>query len=458
MAVTYNDVRKVKPEQGPTQHVPTYEEIRAAIDSGTIPSNMPQSAGVTYSSMFGTGTPITTISGHVQNNKVLYSGGTEGDGESTPKTEFDTYYDAAYAAEKYDFNKLAELYKTDKDEALGLYKDQYDAAIAANEDANRRAAIDARAAYDLAGSRYGTNAEVMAGKGLTGSGYADYLKSKNYATYRSEVANAQRAKEEADAKAKTTYDTGVAEVNADYKTAMAELASAKAKAAAEGYTKYTTADGGVNLAGMNADWKNMSPDEQAAAREQAAATIPDPENAFTYTDEDRVGQQMSKADAFKELDERKKVSNDIITQQEKDYMEELYDAIYTFDTLANDSIGELSGIHTNGSDDVPGREIFTVKLGYSAYSLRLEHDPIADTDTAYMVLKDAPTNKLLSYDGKLYVRVPSGKIFPVYNGADYSDFVNALNFIDINLKPSVSSLKDAAAEKLYGVAEEDTNK
>lgn len=456
MAVTYN-VKNAKPVQGSTQYVPTYEEFRSAIDSGKIPSNMPQSAGVTYSSMFGTGTPITTISGHVQNKKVLYSGGPTEGGE-TPKTEFDTYYDAAYAAENYDYNKLAELYKTDKDNAIGLYKDQYDAAIAANEDANRRAAIDARAAYDLAGSRYGTNAEVMAGKGLTGSGYADYLKSKNYATYRSEVANAQRAKEEADAKAKTTYDTGVAEVNADYKTALSELASAKAKAAAEGNTKYTNADGGVNLAGMNSDWNNMSETEQQAVREQAKATIPDPENAFTYTDEDRESQQMSKLEALKELDERLDVSDDIITSQEKMYMQELYNAIYTYDTLANDSIGELSGIHTNGSDDVPGREIFSVKFGYSDYKLRLEHDPIAETDTAYMVLKDAPTNKLLSYDGKLYVKVPSGKIFPVYNGADYSKFVEALKSININLKPSVSSLKDAAAEKLYGAAEEDTNK
>ena len=66
-------------------------------------------------------------------------------------------------------------------------------AEAAND--RERATVDARTAYAQNKATYGANAEALAGMGLTGGGYGDYLNSQAYAQQRQEIqaANAGEA-------------------------------------------------------------------------------------------------------------------------------------------------------------------------------------------------------------------------------------------------------------------------
>ena len=54
----------------------------------------------------------------------------------------------------------------------------------------QRAIVDANSAYQQGRATYGANAEAVAGMGLSGSGYGEYLTGKAYATQRGEVQNA----------------------------------------------------------------------------------------------------------------------------------------------------------------------------------------------------------------------------------------------------------------------------
>ena len=79
----------------------------------------------------------------------------------------------------------------------------YQTAEAQRAEAERRAeverqrgVVDARASYTQNLSAHGANAEALAGAGLTGSGYSDYLASRAYSQMRADTqaANAQKTK------------------------------------------------------------------------------------------------------------------------------------------------------------------------------------------------------------------------------------------------------------------------
>ena len=108
------------------------------------------------------------------------------------------------------------------------------------EQATERAAVDAQNSYRKNLSVYGARAEALAGAGLAGSGYADYLDSKAYATMRGEV-QAARAQEFA-AKQNADYIEGQAKLDADnsYQANMLELEKAKKTDKAQKLSAYQT--------------------------------------------------------------------------------------------------------------------------------------------------------------------------------------------------------------------------
>ncbi len=67
---------------------------------------------------------------------------------------------------------------------------QHEMTYAEAEKERQRSVIDARSSYEQNKATYGANAETLAGMGLTGSGYGDYLNSRAYAQQRAETQNA----------------------------------------------------------------------------------------------------------------------------------------------------------------------------------------------------------------------------------------------------------------------------
>ena len=85
--------------------------------------------------------------------------------------------------------------------AEGVRDSAYKSAEAATAEANRladnmyqRNVVDSRSSYQKAIGAYGSNAEALASRGLSGSGYGEWLQGNAYATHRGEVqaASAQR--------------------------------------------------------------------------------------------------------------------------------------------------------------------------------------------------------------------------------------------------------------------------
>lgn len=64
---------------------------------------------------------------------------------------------------------------------------------------------NAQLTYEQALGAYGTNAERLASMGLSNSGYSDYLKTRAYDTYRSEVSAAEKLRSDTIADAELTY-------------------------------------------------------------------------------------------------------------------------------------------------------------------------------------------------------------------------------------------------------------
>ena len=101
------------------------------------------------------------------------------------------------------------------------------------ETERQRGVIDGQASYDFNKATYGNQAEALRSMGLSGSGYADYLTSRAYATQRAEVqeANAQaatakrearEAEARANATAKETANKGIFDAKVARDSALAD--------------------------------------------------------------------------------------------------------------------------------------------------------------------------------------------------------------------------------------------
>ena len=168
----------------------------------------------------GTGTNTNTGAGAAGAGPA----GIAGAGGSTATDAANAYYDAVfgktadYAGKQRDTTRAAaqEYY----DYIMGAAGKDRDAAIRAAEAARERGIVDASTAYRQMLASYGANAEKLAGMGLTGSGYSDYLSGKAYATSRAEAQNANKEADAAIRSAESSYSQALGQ--AKYNKMMAE--------------------------------------------------------------------------------------------------------------------------------------------------------------------------------------------------------------------------------------------
>lgn len=150
------------------------------------------------------------------------------------------------------------------------YQNATDAANKARQEAllnKQNALVGADTAYKQGLATYGANAESLASKGLSNSGYGEYLTGKNYATARAEKAAANATYQ--GAMNDILYQENSAKQEADqlYAKTMIEL---KEKDKADAQTAYdalmNSAISGIDLGTLQADarWGSLSPDQTAA--------------------------------------------------------------------------------------------------------------------------------------------------------------------------------------------------
>jgi hypothetical protein len=114
------------------------------------------------------------------------------------------------------------------DEKLTYAQQIKDQAIANAELAKQQAIVDAATSYEKNKASYGAKADQLASMGLTGSGYSDYLDSKAYAAYRSDVQAANKLAQDATTYAQNEYNKAVLGINdekATYEQGLIDLSS-----------------------------------------------------------------------------------------------------------------------------------------------------------------------------------------------------------------------------------------
>ena len=125
----------------------------------------------------------------------------------------------------------------------------------------QRAIVDANSAYQQGLATYGANAEAMAGMGLSGSGYGEYLTGKAYATQRSDVQNAnvtaQARKDQA------LYEENSAKTTASQIYAQ-DLINIQNQQNADYSSLYNSALSGASLDSLMQDgrWGNLTTEQQ----------------------------------------------------------------------------------------------------------------------------------------------------------------------------------------------------
>lgn len=169
-----------KKQSGTVEYVPTYGQFAAAQNAGNAASNIASGImPVTYA-QGGAYTPTAATPA-----AETYSAGATGGAGTTPTTPTTTYAD-----------------NVDGLTVRQMIERQRQASYADAEKLRERSVIDASTAYAQNKATYGANAEALAGMGLTGGGYGDYLNSRAYAQQREEIQAARAgeaaAKREAD--------------------------------------------------------------------------------------------------------------------------------------------------------------------------------------------------------------------------------------------------------------------
>lgn len=152
-----------------------------------------------------------------------------------------------------------------RDDAYTTAETERERAEKAAETARQKQIIDANSAYQQSLATYGANAEAAASMGLTGSGYAEYLTGKAYATQRGEVASANRTA--AALKEEAIYRENSAKDAADriYSEGMMNWQESEKQKGENAYTSLSNmAAGGATLEQItnSADWSRLTPEQQ----------------------------------------------------------------------------------------------------------------------------------------------------------------------------------------------------
>lgn len=152
-----------------------------------------------------------------------------------------------------------------REDAYTTAETERERAEKAAETARQKQIIDANSAYQQSLATYGANAEAAASMGLTGSGYAEYLTGKAYATQRGEVASANRTA--AALKEEALYRENSAKDEADriYNEGMINLQESEKQKGENAYTSLSNmAASGATLEQItnSADWSRLTPEQQ----------------------------------------------------------------------------------------------------------------------------------------------------------------------------------------------------
>lgn len=241
-------------------------------------------------------------------------------------------------------------YKSGVGYAAFLRDSAYKSAEAATAEANRladkqykRTVIDSQSSYQKAIGAYGSNAEAVASRGLSGSGYGEWLQGNAYATHRGEVqkAGAQRLATQKDA----AYQEQVAKQTADqdYGKFLYESDAAFNTGRDQTYTSlYNSAAEGATIDSImqNGGWGDLTPEQQKAVTNAAAEYSrikSEQENANTVQgmiDSGASVDEIKGSDAYiglsatdrtsadkliTERDEKKKLAIDAAIEEAKDY-------------------------------------------------------------------------------------------------------------------------------------------
>ncbi len=127
--------------------------------------------------------------------------------------------DNAMTYEEFFANEKANEYKR-ADEAYA--RAEKDAGIS-----RERAMVDAQNSYRQNMAGYGANAEALAGMGLSGGGYSEYLNAQAYATQRGEVQDARAGYDNAIRQAGYARDDAKSQADTRYSTNMFNLGQSK---------------------------------------------------------------------------------------------------------------------------------------------------------------------------------------------------------------------------------------
>lgn len=134
----------------------------------------------------------------------------------------------------------------------------------------QRAIVDANSAYQQGRATYGANAEAVAGMGLSGSGYGEYLTGKAYATQRGEVQNANvtaQARKDQALYEENSAKTQAAQIYAN------DLIGIKNQQTADYGALYDAATQGTSIEALMQDgrWASLTADQRSAIRQITSA-------------------------------------------------------------------------------------------------------------------------------------------------------------------------------------------
>ena len=199
-----------------------------------------------------TGGAVTPTTGAVGTSGVLYTDGAVGGAAAGASTAPTDPYGYAEWLKGQSYQNAADTANRARQEAA----------------ANKQSAIvGADTAYQQALSNYGANAESLASRGLTNSGYGEYLMGKNYATARAEKAAANATYQ--GAMSDILYKENSAKLEADkvYADEMIRLDEKKKTDAQSAYDALLlAAQSGTDISALQSDarWALISPEQQAA--------------------------------------------------------------------------------------------------------------------------------------------------------------------------------------------------
>ena len=398
-----------------------YINAQALANSG---NNVVKNAGMSGAGMVGYSSVPTSYSGN-----VTYGSGTQSSGSGTVDSAGNngvTYGDAAKvngdntATDTGAGNRNSVATENTPVRTDGVYGDYL---------AQREKAIsDAQNSYAAFTSRYGTQAEQMAQSGMTGSGYADYMKSRAYSQMRDETqaANATYAENvrRADATIREAYANDLIGVNnGTYTEADIEALASKngysteqveaLKNAAAEYTKnaqqsqYRTLiekakSGVLTINELISEYENKSISDDHL-NVLANEIIP---NMY----KDSEGKIITREEAQKKLDEVMKEfgdSSDVYKNATKQY-----NNLFSNSGIApQDSISGLGNVSTDELEESGNN--FSVTIDGVKYHLESKGDAGRwNGATDYAKERGFNTDTLFRYNNKIYF-YRDGKVYEI---------------------------------------------